>query len=190
MSEARIERLPEDRARSAAEEVGLPETMAPLSAFRVLLHHPELAKAISDLLTTLMFRGHLDRRLRELVILRIGWATGACYEWTQHWRVARALDIEERDLLAVRDWRNSHLGAAERAVLQATDDTLERGAIRADTWLECCSHLPTPQEQLELVAAIGNWTLFSQLLRSLEIPLEEGLPAWPPDGESPPARSE
>ena len=47
------------------------------------------ALRLGDLLQTLLFTGNaLDPRLRELLILRIGWRTGAVYEWTQHWRFA------------------------------------------------------------------------------------------------------
>ncbi|MFP8876864.1 MAG: carboxymuconolactone decarboxylase family protein, partial [Myxococcota bacterium] len=35
---------------------------------------------------------------------------------------------------------------------------------------------------LELLGAIGTWRFVSQLLRSLEVPLEEGVAPWPPDG--------
>ena len=37
----------------------------------------------------------------------------------------------------------------------------------------------------ELVAAIGNWRMFSALLRSLDVPLEDGVDPWPPDGIAP-----
>ena len=33
--------------------------------------------------------------------MRIGWRQGSVYEWTQHWRVARMLEIPEDDLLGV-----------------------------------------------------------------------------------------
>jgi len=146
-----------------------------------------VAKELASTLTTLLFREtKLDPRLRELIILRIGWRTGAVYEWTQHWRVARRLDIPEADLLATRDWRNApNLSEADKAVLQATDDTLDNGMISDATWKACCSHLRSEAEQIELVIAIGNWTMFSQLLKSLRIPLEEGVRAWPPDGNGP-----
>jgi alkylhydroperoxidase family enzyme len=186
--EPRIPRLSVEEAKAAAEQGGVPAQMAELSVFRVLLRHPPLAKAITGLLTTLLFRGKLDARLRELVIMRIGWATGSEYEWTQHWRVAKQLGVAEEDLLAVRDWRrSSRLGEAERAVLAATDETLEKGAIAAETFELCRKHLGGTEQLLELVAAIGNWRLFSQLLRSLEIPLEDGVASWPPDGRVPPA---
>jgi alkylhydroperoxidase family enzyme len=187
MSEPRIPLLPVADAKKAAAQLEVPEAIAELNVFRVLLRHPPLAKRVNDLLMTLLFRGQLDARLRELVIMRIGWATGSVYEWTQHWRIARQLEVPHEDLLAVRDWR-SHTGwsAADRAVLAATDETLERGAISAGTWAECTAALPGVEEQLELVSAIGTWRMISQLLRSLEVPLEEGVASWPPDGAVPP----
>lgn len=182
----RIDRLSVEDAREIAAANEIPEQMAELSVFRVLLHHPRLAKALTGLLTTLLFQARLDSRLRELVILRLGWTTGSEYEWTQHWRVARDLGVSEEDGLGVRDWHHhAAFGPAERAVLAATDETVANGTISAATWSLLEAHLETPEERLELVAAIGNWRLFSSLLRSLEIPLEEGVTPWPPDGKTP-----
>jgi alkylhydroperoxidase family enzyme len=139
------------------------------------------------MLEALLWKGVLDARLRELIIMRIGWVTGSVYEWTQHWRVARLLDVPERDLLAVKDWRSAaHFGAAERAVLAATDETLRDGTISDETWAACQHALPRdPAVLVELVAAIGNWRLFSGLLRSLGVPLEDGVEPWPPQGVPP-----
>jgi hypothetical protein len=36
-----------------------------------------------------------------------------------------------------------------------------------------------------VVVAMGKWRRFSSLLRSLEVPLEEGVQPWPPDGRAP-----
>ena len=187
MSEPRVSMLSIEESRRRAEAEGLNPQFADLSVFRMLLHNPALAREIAGALTTLLFTGNvLDGRLRELVIMRIGWVSGSVYEWTQHWRVARGMDIPAEDLLAVRDWRNaSNLTAADRAVLQATDDTLEQGCIASETWAECCKHLATEAERVELVVAIGNWSLFAQLLQSLQVPLEAGVEPWPPDGKSP-----
>jgi alkylhydroperoxidase family enzyme len=186
MSESRIPRLPVEEAKRVAEEIGLPAQMAELSVFRTLLRHPALARSLQGLLTTLLFRGKLDARLRELVILRIGWVTGSEYEWTQHWRVSKQLGLPDDALLAVRDWRaSSELTAADRAVLAATDETLGTGTISPATWAACRREIPGDEALLELVCAIGNWRLFSSLLRSLEIPLEDGVAAWPPDGRRP-----
>jgi alkylhydroperoxidase family enzyme len=189
--DARIPMLDPDDARAAAERVGVPAGMADLSVFRVLLRHEDLAARVNGLLHQLLWNGALDARLRELIIMRIGWRQGSMYEWTQHWRVARMLEIPEDDLVAVRDWHGSdRFGPAERAVLAATDETLGAGAISARTWSELEATVPDERARLEVVIAIANWSMFAQLLRSLEVPLEEGVDPWPPDGSVPePART-
>jgi len=188
MTTSRVPLLPVDEAKAAAHELGIPEAMAELSVFRALLAHPELAGGVHGLLSMLLWRGRLDTRLRELLIMRIGWRTGSVYEWTQHWRVALALDVDPDDLLAVCDWRASdRFGPTERAVLAATDETLDTGTVSATTWAACEAHVGGPEVLTEMVVAIGNWRMFSSVLRSLEIPLEDGVQPWPPDGDVPPA---
>ncbi|ASL07688.1 MULTISPECIES: carboxymuconolactone decarboxylase family protein [Mycobacterium] len=183
----RVEMLGLTDARRRAAQCGIPEAIAELSIFRIALHQPSVAMALNGLLEALLWTGDLDARLRELIIMRIGWVTGSVYEWTQHWRLARMLDVSERDLLAVRDWQNAnHFGDAERAVLAATDETLRDGTISDGTWAVCRDALQAdPGLLVELVAAIGNWRLFSALLRSLDVPLEDGVDEWPPDGVRP-----
>ena len=183
----RLPLLRVDDAREAAARAGVPEVVADLNVFRVLLNHPSLARWLSDFLMGLLWDGRLDRRLRELIIMRLGWATGSVYEWTQHWSIARLLDVSEEDLLGVRDW-SSHdgFGPAERAVLAATDETLQTGTVGPRTWDACTEHVSDdPQVLLEVVAVIGLWRMVSSLLRTIDVPLEDGVEAWPPDGTPP-----
>lgn len=186
----RVPMLTLESARARGKALGLSEQLATLNVFRTLLHQESVAKAVAGTLTTLLFTGNrLDVRVREVVIMRIGWVTGSCYEWTQHWRVARALDIPAADLLAVRDWKRAKCFAAlERAALAATDETLHDGRISRSTWSRLAKHLEA-DVLVELVIAIGNWGMFSQLLQSLEVSLEDGVEPWPPDGKVPPRRT-
>ena len=186
-SAARVPLLSVAEGVAVAKEVGVSERLAELNVFRALLHHPQLAASVSGLLGTLLFEGNvLAPRLRELLILRIAWATGSGYEWSQHWRVALQQGIPEEDAAAVRDWvRSDRFDAADRAILRATDEVLDEGAISEETWADCQKPLDTTAEQIELVVAICNWRMFSILLRSLAIPLDEGLSEWPPDGRLP-----
>ncbi len=183
----RISLLSPEAARKAAASVDLPEPFAELNVFRMLLHAPRTAKAMSDLLLSLLFGGKLDGRLRELIIMRLGWATDCGYEWTQHWPIAQErFGCSEADLLAVRDWQHSdHLGEREKAVMAAVDETLESGTLSDTTWQRCAEAVGGEVERLELVAAIATWRWISQVARSLEIPLEDGVAAWPPDGSKP-----
>lgn len=187
MTEARVPRLPVDEAKAAADEAGVPNYMAELAIFQVLLNHPRLACALNNLLATMLWHGALDPRLRELVIMRIGWLTASVYEWTQHWRIAQGLGVSAEDLLGVRDWRDyDAFGPAERAVLAATDDVVRDGAVGADSWAACEREFGgDPAVLIELVTAIGAWRMIASTLHSLQVPLEDGVAGWPPDGRSP-----
>jgi alkylhydroperoxidase family enzyme len=187
MPESRIPRLSVDEAKAAADQAGIPDYMAELSIFQVLLNHPTLARALNDLLATVLWHGTLAPRLRELVIMRIGWLTACDYEWTQHWRVACGLGVPAEDLLGVRDWSaRASFGGAERAVLAATDDVLRDGAVSATTWAACERELGAdPAVLVELTTAIGAWRMIATILHSLEVPLEDDVSSWPPDGRAP-----
>ena len=180
-----------ERAKALGEEIGLPAPMTTRSAFRVLANNPPLLKAVFGQLTTLLLRNTFDTRLRELMIMRIGWVTGSVYEWTQHWRVATTAGIPPEDVLAVRDWRASdRLSAADKAILAATDESLAGKTVSDVTWAEVVKHVTDPAQQVEFIVAMGNWTMFSMLLRNLKIPVEDGVAIWPPDGAVPPGAEE
>lgn len=175
-----------EQALAVGRAIGAPDIMTTRNAFRTLSNNPVMAEGVFTQLTTLLNRNTFPTRLRELAIMRIGWVTGSEYEWTQHWRVATTAGIPPEDILAVRDWRQSgRLGAADRAVLAATDEMIERGTIGDAAWAECIRHVTDPAAQVEMVVCIANWIMFSMLLRSLEIPVEDGVMPWPPDGRRP-----
>ena len=135
----------------------------------------------------MLWQGSLDKRLRELAIMRIAWLTGCEYEWSQHWRVAQGLGVSAEDLASVRDWDSyGAFGSAERAVLAATDDVVRDGTVGAQSWAACKQEFGADQATLvELVTAISAWRMVSSILRSLEVPLEEDVVSWPPDGQPP-----
>ncbi len=185
----RVPMVSQERANQLGEEWGMAGPRMTRSAVRTLAVNPELAKPVLTLLSQLLERNQLDARLRELVIMRIGWVTGSAYEWTQHWRVATVTaGIPPEDVLAVRDWRASdRLTAADKAVLAATDETLAGKSISDATWAEIIKAIPDQAQQVEFVVAMGNWMMFSMLLRNLRIPVEDGVAVWPPDGKPSPA---
>lgn len=186
MPAPRIPPLGPSDAEVAARAAGAPDHVTVLNVNRVLLRHPVVARNFIRYFWDLVYEGVLDARLRELAVLRIAWLTGSVYEWTQHWHLASALGLPEDDLLAVRDWRAStRLSAADRAVLAAADDVVEQGAIGPGTWDALDAALPDDAARLEVVAAVTGWRMVASILQSLDVPLEDGLEPWPPDGRGP-----
>jgi alkylhydroperoxidase family enzyme len=184
----RVPLIPLDRARALGEAMGLPARRVGSEAFRVVANNPGVARVAFTQLAQLLENNTFDTRLRELMIMRIGWVTGSAYEWTQHWRVATAAGIPPEDILAVRDWKHAdRLTAADKAILAATEDCLAGNSISDAAWAEVAKHVPDPAQQVEFVIAMGNWMAFSLLFRTLRIPLADGVVPWPPDGLASPA---
>lgn len=101
--EARIPLLDDATAETVAASVRIPKFVADLNIFRATLHRPQLARAM-NLLGAVLLQGDarpgadgaepsLDPRFRELAIMRVAWLTKSNYEWTQHWRIARAIGV-------------------------------------------------------------------------------------------------
>lgn len=188
---ARVPMVSLERARELGEAMGMPATRTQSPAFRTVAHNPGVARVAFSQLMQLLENNKLETRLRELMIMRIGWVTGSGYEWTNHWRVATTAGIPPEDILAVRDWRNpvnaARLTAADRAILAATDECLAGKSISDAVWAEIAAHVPDPAQQVEFVIAMGNWMMFSLLFRNLRISLGDGVMLWPPDGLASPA---
>lgn len=194
-SEARIPLLDDATAETVAASARIPKYLADLNIFRATMHRPQLARAL-NLLGAVLFQGDaragfrgaapsLDPRFRELAIMRVAWLTKSNYEWTQHWRIARRIGVPAEHLIAVRDWHSSDLLSSEdRAILAAVDETIGDEAITDETWSELSSFL-ADEALVELTVVIGHWLMISTILRSLKVPLEDGVAPWPPDGIKP-----
>lgn len=174
--------LSQESAAAAGEAAGVPPVLSRLHVFRALLHRPALAGGISSLLLSLLAGGALDRRLRELAIMRIAWERACGYEWAQHWRIALDAGVPEDELLAMRDGRP--IGEPADLVLRATAECLGDGRVAATTMAELGEHLGT-EATVELLGVIGAWDMVAMLLRSMEVPFDDDLATWPPDGRAP-----
>ena len=188
---ARVPMVSLERARELGEAMGMPARRTQSEAFRTVANNPGVARVAFGQLMQLLENNKFDTRLRELMIMRIGWVTGSAYEWTQHWRVATTAGIPPEDILAVRDWQNSpssgRLNPADRAILAATDECLAGKSISDAAWADVAKHVTDPGQQVEFVISMGNWLSFSMLFRNLRTPLAEGVAVWPPDGVASPA---
>jgi alkylhydroperoxidase family enzyme len=183
----RLAPLDLESALAVGQAYGLPDAYAHATVFRVLLHHPALTERVGALLQYLMGSEVLDPVMRELAILRIGWVTGAEYEWTQHYKVAKRLGILDEEVASVRDFPHAAAprGAAGAAVLRATDEILAEATVSDHTWSLLQQHLDSDAACVELLVAVSNWRTFAVLLNSLRVPNDPDDAHWPPDGRAP-----
>jgi alkylhydroperoxidase family enzyme len=183
----RVAMLSEAEALQRGREMGIDDYIAKMNLFRVLLRHPEVARELNNTIICLVSGPKLlADRLREIIIMRVSWLAACDYEWSQHWMASLYFGLTEAELLSIRDWQNADcFSEAERAVLEATDDMLASGSLAPQVWALLAEQFPADREKIEVVTCIANWNMFAQILRSLDIPLDEGLASWPPDGQAP-----
>ena len=182
-----ISLLSREEALARGRELGIDDYIAQMNLFRALLNYPAIARELNSTIMAIVTGQKLvSDHTRELIVMRVAWLAHSEYEWSQHWLVARYFGLTEDQLAAVRNWQNaSCFNEEERAVLVATDELLLQHRITADTRAALRKHFPSDEAIIELVTCIGNWHMFALLLNGLDIPLDENMLAWPPEGRGP-----
>jgi len=127
----------------------------------------------SRLGNSLMTKGKLNSRLREIAILRNARVSGALYEFTQHVPIAKSVGVSDEQLKAVDDWEKaSCFDDLDKLVLRFTDEIAGGVKGRKET-LDALARYLAPGEIVELIMAIGFWGMVARILETTEVDLEE-----------------
>lgn len=141
-----------------------------INVYKLLLHTPSLAACWLDLISTARFKTELDGRLREIVIVRIGYLNRTDYVVKQHvpvLSVPEGLSKAESDALA--DWRNkAFFSARERAALDYAD-AMTRDIAVADSVFEALRPHFSERQIVELTVLIGIYNMHTRVFTALGI---------------------
>lgn len=149
-----------------------------LNIFATLANHPKLLKRWLVFGNHVLFKQTLGARERELLILRTAWLCRAEYEWAQHARIACGLGMGDDEIRRVTDegldgWQND-----DATLLQAADDLHRDQRIGDDTWRALAKKYNV-QQLMDIVFTVGQYTLVSMALKTLDVQLEEGVVGFP-----------
>ena len=173
-----------DESARLGEQLGIDRPLATSNVWRALLHSPSATAGFYAVINALFFRNKVAARARELIILRIGWRTGAEYMFCHHVRISRELGIPDEVILGVRDPRRCRAySKADRAVLKLADEMHERAEVTRSTWMALGKAF-TNEELVELLLIAGFWRMVAGFVKSANVPLDAGVPSWP-DGRAP-----
>lgn len=136
-------------------------------------------RSFGEFTQTLLFKGSVDARLREIVILRMGWNCQAVYEFGQHTLFGRSVGLTDSEIyLITRPTDQGGWTDVERALLQMTDDLYSDDCVSDATWAELEGHFDH-SEIIEFMAGALCYRLVSGLLNSCGVQLDDGVPGWP-----------
>jgi 4-carboxymuconolactone decarboxylase len=166
-----------DSADAATRE--LFDLMAPqaraMNVFRTFAHHPDLMRPWMAFGRYLLRSSTLEPRLRELVVLRVGWQCHSPYEWGQHVNLGRRSGVHDADLERITRGPDADgWSVTETAALRATDQLIERHTLDDAAWAELTAHFPTKQV-LDLIFLVGQYQLVACALNALRVERDDGL---------------
>jgi alkylhydroperoxidase family enzyme len=116
----------------------------------------------------------LDPQLRELGLLRAGFAAGSQFVFSQHCKAARGAGVSEEKIADVPSWGSSAVfSARERTVLAYTDDlVLQDGRVSDATFDRLKAEL-SDEEILELSYVVATYRLHATLTRAFRIEYDD-----------------
>jgi alkylhydroperoxidase family enzyme len=150
-----------------------------LNIFRTLAHHPKLLKRWLVFGNHVLAKSTLPPRERELAILRTGWRCGAEYEFGQHTVIGTEAGVSDAEIVALtRPLDDGGWSDHDRTVLRAVDELHADQCIGDETWAEL-QRIWDDRQILDLIFAVGQYTLVSMALNSLGVALDDGVPGFP-----------
>jgi alkylhydroperoxidase family enzyme len=159
----------------------------PLALFRTLALHEQLFGRMRPLGAGLLGHGLLDRREREIVILRTCARAGAEYEWGVHARAfGAAVGLGEAQLAATAVGDASDPAWSERDALlvRLADELHEGAAVSDDLWAELAARWTAPQ-LVELLVLAGWYRLIAYVINGARVALEPWAARFPAPAGSP-----
>lgn len=146
-----------------------------------LLAHPALAKAFLTFNNHVSINSTLSKRVREILILRIGWLRCSEYEFMQHVVLGLRAGLSEEEIDRITHGPDADgWDAVDAALLRATDELYRDAFIQDDTWTVLAAHF-NDQQLLDLITAVGCYEIAAMIFKTLKLPMESGVPKMDPD---------
>jgi len=160
----------------------MPPGVPPLLLFRTIAHNPRVLGKIRA--GNLLDRGSVERRHREVVILRTTARCGCEYEWGVHVSFfAARVGLTEAEVAATVHGGADHpaWSPAERALIDLVDELHDTARVSDPLWAELRRHFRDDQ-LVELVVLAGFYHTISFVVNGLGVELEPGAPRFPAAG--------
>jgi len=116
----------------------------------------------------------LEGKVRELGILRAGYAQGSQFVFSQHCKAARRFGVSDAQIAAIPNWQVSDaFDAKERAILAWADALILQGGRASDgLFEELHSHL-SDEDILELTYHIMGYNLHAVCCKALRLEFDD-----------------
>ena len=133
-----------------------------LNVSRMALHASDDLWGAQAALGRATIDADLDKRLREMVILRVGYLQRSDYELFHHSELARSFGVTDAEQAAIVSDDLSALGAAERALIEFASEVIV-DVSPSDAALDAMRRHYSDQFLFDMVVLIGSYMLTARL---------------------------
>jgi alkylhydroperoxidase family enzyme len=117
----------------------------------------------------------LPPRERELLILRTGWLCHSEYEWGQHVVIGKKAGLTETEIARIKEGPDAAGWDPFDATLLRAADELHKDAFLSDATWGSLSKKYTTEQLMDVVFAVGQYTLVSMSLNTFGVQLDKGV---------------
>lgn len=162
-------------AITVRESLGVSEHSVMPEAFLTMLKHPGLYRCQMEMGVQLLSKGLIDRRERELAIMRVGWLCRAPYEWGQHVNIAKRFGVTAEEIERVTQGSSAPGWTEhEAAVLRGVEELLRDQMISDETW-DVLARTWTEQQLIEFPMLVGQYVATAYSQNALRMRLNPGM---------------
>ena len=148
-----------------------------LHIFTTLARHPALLKRWLVFGNHVLAHSTLPARERELVILRTGWLCQSAYEFHQHTRIGQLCGLSSEEIEKVKGGADAWTGR-DAALIRAADELHADQMIGDATWQALRADW-SDQQIIDLLFAVGQYTLVCYTLKTVRVQLDDGVNGLP-----------
>ncbi len=141
--------------------------------FATMLRYPELVQRQAEMSTTLN-KGKLPFRVRELIILRVGWLCQAPFEWAQHVKAGKRAGLSSDEIDRVtRGSADPEWNEADAAILRAVEEMFDDAMIAEETFATLEKYF-SMEQLVEIPFTVGAYQATAYLQNSWRFRLMPG----------------
>ncbi|MFT4047157.1 MAG: carboxymuconolactone decarboxylase family protein [Solimonas sp.] len=149
-----------------------------INVLGTLAHYPALAKAYCTFNAHVAAASTLERRDREIAILRLSWLRHAEYEFIQHLILGKRAGLTDEELERLQHEQGADApgwSAEDADLVRAVDELRALSRITPATWARLARRYSQAQ-MLDLLFLVGCYDTLALVLNSIGTPIEAGAP--------------
>lgn len=148
------------------------------AVYRTFARHPKLYVPRQILSEYIRTKSTLSGRVREMLILRIGWRCRSAYEWAAHAPAGRRAGLTDDQIRMLARPGYEGWNAADAAIVRAADELFADDTISDATW-QALDDQFDERQLLDVLITTGGYRMVSMVLNTFGVPAEPNSEPFP-----------